>query len=83
VKIVYQYLINPKVNDWLERKHREYKHRTLSDTINHILGANMTIEAMNKPFEKKENKRKADKPKTAKGAISRLEEKYGVQGYHD
>jgi len=43
-KIIYQYMIDPKVNQWLEQKQKQYRHKTLSRTINWICKQNMILE---------------------------------------
>ena len=43
---IYQYMIHPRVKGYLERKQKEYRHKTLSQTLNYILNQNLMLEQM-------------------------------------
>jgi len=79
-KIIYQYMIHPRINGWLEQKHKKYKHKTLSETINHILGATMQLEQMNQEQKQPEKK---EKPQSMNGVIDQLEKKFGINEVKD
>jgi len=73
-KIIYQYMIEPKVYVWLEKQNKKSRHKTLSHTINWILKQNIMIEDM---AEKETEK----KPVQKKSIYEEMAEKYNLKKY--
>lgn len=76
-KIIYQYMIEPKIYAWLEQKNRQARHKTLSQTINWILKQNVMIEKYAEEQDKQVQKKEIKK----KSIFDEMEEKYNLKRF--
>lgn len=71
-KIYYQYLIPLDIHEYLMKKHKQFRHKNLSQTINYLLWQIKGLEQSSKSQEEKKQE------PTQSNVIGDLEKKYGI-----
>lgn len=68
-RIVYQYMMPVHIHEYLLKKHKQFRHKNLSETLNYLIWQLKGLENMKPEEEPKEKKT---------DLISDLEKKYGI-----
>lgn len=71
-RIVYQYMMPVHIHEYLLKKHKQFRHKNLSETLNYLIWQLKGLE--NIKLDDKDEKPKEEK----QDLISDLEKKYGI-----